>query len=115
MKEAQNQGDGKLKEETDELKLKKWMKNEVKLPQYFELLKENGFEDLDGVQDLTENDLREMGVEMHVRHPREKMGHRRKIMKFVAKLKATNNSSVPIQPPPSQQQHIPMTAAAPYI
>ena len=99
LKKAQNQGDEELKEETEEMKLKKWMEDEVKLPQYFALLKENGFEDLDGVQDLTENDLREMGI--------EKMGHRRKIIKFVSKLKVANNQSVSMQ-----EHHIPVAAAA---
>ena len=103
LKEAQNQGDEELKEETEEMKLKKWMEEEVKLPQYFDLLKENGFEDLDGVQDLTDNDLREMGI--------EKMGHRRKIIKFVSKLKATNTEPVQIQPT-AQQYHVPVAAAA---
>ena len=37
-------GDEEVKEETEEEKLRKWMENEVKLPRYFHVLKENGFE-----------------------------------------------------------------------
>ena len=104
LREAQNQGDEELKEETEEMKLKKWMEDEVKLPQYFELLKEDGFDDLESVQDVTEDDLKAMGI--------DKTGHRRKIMKFVTKLKAKNNPSVSIPSSMAQQGHIPVAAAA---
>ena len=105
LREAQNPGDEELKEETEEMKLKKWMEDEVKLPQYFELLKEDGFDDLESVQDVTEDDLKAMGI--------NKTGHRRKIIKFVTKLKATNNPLVAVQSS-APEQHAPAAAAAVY-
>ena len=104
LKEAQNQGDEELKEETEEMKLKKWMEDEVKLPQYFELLKEDGFDDLESVLDVTEDDLKAMGI--------DKTGHRRKILKFVTKLKAKNNPQDSIPSSMVQQGHVPVAAAA---
>ena len=69
-------------EDTERMKFKKWMENEVKLPQYFELLIENGFEDMESMKDITMEHLREMGI--------DKMGHRIKLMKSIAALKAAD-------------------------
>ena len=90
LKEANNhRNNEELKEETEEMKLKKWMDDVVKLPQYFELLKEDGFDDLESVQDLTDNDLKAMGV--------TKTGHRRMLLRNVAKLQIVNGiSSQPV-------------------
>merc|ERR1712176_1672491 len=97
----QNQGgDEEVKEESEEEKLRKWMEDEVKLPQYLDLLKEDGFDDPESVQELTEDDLKAMSI--------TKTGHRRKIMKNVARLKATNNPEVTIQ---SVSQPAPAAAA----
>ena len=52
----------------------------MKLPQYFELLIENGFEDMESMRDITVEHLREMGI--------DKEGHRLKLMKRVATLRA---------------------------
>ena len=84
------------------------MEDEVKLPQYFELLKEAGFDDLESVQDVTEDDLEAMGI--------NKTGHRRKIIKFVTKLKAKNNPFIPLAAAQSSspKQHAPAAAAAAY-
>ena len=89
-------GDEELKEETEEEKLRKWMENEVKLPRYFHVLKENGFEDMESVLDLTLNEMKEMGI--------DKMGHRKRIMKHIAKLQAANNPMVPEKVSVPQQQ-----------
>ena len=59
--------------------LREWIENKVKLPQYLDLLIENGFEDLETLQDITMEHLREMGI--------DKIGHRIKLMKAVATLK----------------------------
>ena len=67
----------------EESKLKKWMENEVKLPQYVDLLMENGFEDMESMRDITMEHLREIGI--------DKIGHRLKLMKSVAKLKAVGS------------------------
>ena len=72
----------KSQEAAEELKLKKWMESEVKLPQYFELLIENGFEDMESIKDITMDHLRDMGI--------DKIGHRLKFMKSVAALKASD-------------------------
>ena len=63
-------------ERTNEVKL--WMERIVKLPQYYNVLQEQGFDDMESVQEMTMEDLREMGVDM--------IGHRRKIMKKVREL-----------------------------
>ena len=63
--------------------MKNWIKDEVKLSQYCELLMENGFEDMESMKDITMEHLREMGI--------NKMGHRLKLMKSVAKLKAVDD------------------------
>ena len=67
-------------QENEASELQKWMENEVKLPQYFELLIENGFEDMESMRDITMEHLREMGM--------DKIGHRLKLMKSVATLRA---------------------------
>ena len=109
MMEAKNERDDEdLREENEKMKLEKWMENEVKLPQYLKLLKDDGFDDLEIVQDLTENDLRAMGI--------DKTGHRRKIIKFVGKLKRIKHSSAPRSPPPPPppppEYHVPGAGVA---
>ena len=69
-------------EDTERMKFKKWMENKVKLPQYFELFIEQGFEDMENMKDITMEHLREMGI--------DKMGHRMKLMKSIAALKAAD-------------------------
>ena len=69
-------------EDTERMKFKKWMENKVKLPQYFELLIDNGFEDMYSVTNITMEHLREIGI--------DKMGHRLKLMKSIAALKAVD-------------------------
>lgn len=73
------------KEETEEEKFRKWLQDEVKLPQYFGMLKQNGFDDMDSLQDLVEEDLSEMGI--------EKVGHRRRLMRNVDKWKEIVSNS----------------------
>ena len=65
--------------ENNESELREWIENKVKLPQYLELLIENGFEDLESLQDITMEHLREIRI--------DKIGHRIKLMKAVAALK----------------------------
>ena len=64
--------------ENNESELREWIENKVKLPQYLDLMIENGFEDLESLQDITMEHLREMGI--------DKIGHRIKLMKAVATL-----------------------------
>ena len=69
--------------EPEKLDLQTWLEHDVKLPQYVELLMDNGFEDMESMKYITMDHLREMGI--------EKMGHRLKLMKSVAKLKALDD------------------------
>ena len=74
-------------EERSEIeKMKMWIESEVKLPQYFQVLKDNGFEDMESVQYLTENDLKMMRI--------HKIGHRRKLMRYIMGLNALNECSL---------------------
>ena len=82
MKEREQRKD----QESSELAaVRRWMNTVVKLPQYMDLFIENGFEDLSVIQDLTIDDLMEMGI--------EKKGHRMKIVKCIAKLKESPSKS----------------------
>ena len=63
-------------------RLKEWIENEVKLPQYFDLLMENGFEDMESMKDITMEHLQEIGI--------SKLGHRVKFMKAVTTLKTAD-------------------------
>ena len=71
------------REQTENLELQQWMESEVKLPQYIELLMENGFEDMESMKDITMEHLRGMGI--------NKIRHRLKLMKSVAALQAKND------------------------
>ena len=74
--------DSEALEATEELIVKQWLVDEVKLPQYFEALKEGGFDDMESVYYVTEDDLKAMGI--------NKPGHRRKILIYAAKLTFNN-------------------------
>ena len=54
-------------------KMQKWLKETVKLPQYYQLLVQQGFDDLESIADITKDDLISMGI--------DKVGHQRKILK----------------------------------
>ena len=66
--------------ETD--RLREWLEIEVNLPQYVHLLKENGFEDIETMKDITMHHLQEIGV--------RKVGHRVKLLKAVTTVKAAD-------------------------
>ena len=69
----------KLKKE-----LKKWFYEDIKLPQYFKLFYENGYEDISYFDEhLVEDDLIEVGV--------KKKGHRHKILSEIKKLIKNKN------------------------
>ena len=51
----------------------------VKLPQYFDILIENGYDDLESVGDVTMEELSQIGI--------DKIGHRKKILKHALLLK----------------------------
>merc|ERR1712129_581389 len=70
-----------MMEHRKEMSVKEWLKNTVKLPQYFDLFAEQGFDEWDTIMDvgLTDNILEKIGI--------NKMGHRLKIMKWFKELK----------------------------
>ena len=65
-------------EAADQQKVRSWLTKIVKLPQYFQLLIENGFDDMECIGDLTLNDLKDIGM--------DKIGHRKKLIKYAQKL-----------------------------
>ena len=64
-------------------KLKLWLEEEVKLPQYYELFISNGIEDLETVALLTMTTIKGIGVDL--------IGHQIKILNEVNKLNQNNN------------------------
>ena len=60
-------------------KVKDWLCDLVKLPQYFDLFIENGYDDLETLSDLTMEELEHIGI--------EKRGHRKKILKHAMILR----------------------------
>ena len=71
-------GDEDGKEEMEEEKLRKWLEDIVRLPQYYEILVDQGFEDLESMKDITMDNLKEIGI--------DKLGHRSKIFKYAQQL-----------------------------
>ena len=55
----------------------KWLNDIVKLPQYYNVLIEDGLDDLEIVKDLTQDDLIKIGV--------DKYGHQKKIVNVLIK------------------------------
>merc|ERR1712242_694928 len=53
--------------------VQEWLKNKVKLPQYFQVFMLQGFDELEAIKDVTKDDLVAMGI--------DKVGHQRKILK----------------------------------
>ena len=63
---------------TEEQKVQKWLKETVKLPEYFQLLVDQGFDELECIKDVTKEDLVSMGI--------DKVGHQRRILKHSAMI-----------------------------
>merc|ERR1719249_457527 len=77
--------DEDVNEEKEDNELKQWMENEVKLP-YYRLLRDHGFEDMESIRYITMDDLKEINV--------HKLGHRKKILREIAKLNMIKQSEV---------------------
>eukprot|EP01084_Bolivina_argentea_P158020 275311_1 len=60
--------------------IKVWLENEVNLEEYYDVFIENGFEDIESLQDLDENIMNSIGI--------TKVGHRMKLMKYIKNLKS---------------------------
>eukprot|EP01084_Bolivina_argentea_P234736 395163_1 len=70
---------------SDKKQLKLWFTNVVKLPEYFDIFIEQGFEDLQSVKYVTANELELMGI--------SKIGHKMKLLRFIAKLNENQNQN----------------------
>ena len=66
---------------TEEERVQKWLKEVVKLPEYSQLLIQQGFDELDCIRDVTKEDLESMGI--------DKVGHQRRILKHSALITST--------------------------
>merc|ERR1712176_1307611 len=68
----------------DKIEIKKWLTNEVKLPEYFDNFVLNGFESLDFIcQIKTEHQLEAIGIAL--------IGHRIRILTAINKLNEEKN------------------------
>ena len=56
----------------------KWLRDVVRLPQYYDKLLKNGFDDLEFIQNITKEDLKKIGI--------DKIGHQKRILKFIKNL-----------------------------
>ena len=69
----------------EQQKLKSWLENTVKLPDYFDVLIEGGIDDLETLSMLTKNELNDIGI--------NKVGHQVKILSAAKKLGAQQNDA----------------------
>ncbi len=84
--QSQSQMSDERKEISAEEKVKDWIQNRVKLSEYTQLLIENGFDTMDSVCEITNEELTEMGM--------TKMGHRKRFIKHIQALKGTHQSQI---------------------
>ena len=70
-----------------EYAVKSWLKHTVRLSQYIDNFIKNGFDDIEVIQEtMSMDDLDEIGI--------KKLGHKKKIMLFIDKLKLNENNDV---------------------
>eukprot|EP01083_Nonionella_stella_P245145 852455_1 len=67
----------------DHERVREWLRNEVNLVQYHALFIENGFEDLESIKSLNMEILNMLQI--------DKIGHKMKILRCVAKLNQSQN------------------------
>ena len=85
MQNKLNNKPNKNKNISEKEKLRLWLKNVVHLEEYFNLFTKNGFDELDDMKDITINDLNIIGI--------KKLGHKKKLIKYIQKLNANNNKN----------------------
>ena len=56
----------------------KWLNEIVKLPQYYDILLQNGFDNIEFIKDITKEDLKDIGI--------AKLGHQKRILKCINEL-----------------------------
>ena len=59
----------------EQQRLYEWLDDKVKLPQYYHTFINNGFDDLQSIMDINDDELKQIGI--------FKMGHRKKIIKCI--------------------------------
>ena len=62
----------------DQLKVKQWLEEEVKLGEYFRIFAEHGIDDLETVNELNNDLLKQIGI--------HKSGHRIKLVRYIKRL-----------------------------
>merc|ERR1712113_955531 len=67
-------------------RIKIWLTENVRLPIYYDLLINNGYDDMESIRDITDNDLLQIGV--------DKIGHRKKIIKHAQQIMIKITSSI---------------------
>ena len=79
-----NDENGLIIEDAMECVVKSWLKHTVRLSQYVDNFLLNGFDDISVIKDtMNISDLDEIGI--------KKLGHKKKIMMHIDKLKSNNN------------------------
>ena len=63
-------------------KLRAWLKDTVKLEEYFEMFERNGFDSLDAIKLVTMEVLNMIGI--------DKIGHKMVLLRHIAKLNVNN-------------------------
>ncbi len=66
-------------------KIRNWINDSVKLPQYFQLFIKHGYDDVSIILDMNNEDLIQIGI--------DKIGHRKKVMKYIHLLQNTENNN----------------------
>ena len=93
LKELQLSIDGniakKLDESSKKQQLKLWLTNKCELPQYFDNLVLNGFDDFESLRDLSKEVMTDIGI--------DKIGHQLKLMRMIRKLSIGNGGDLNIE------------------
>ena len=88
--EIESTDDFKVDDErhNERLKLKEWLSQKVRFPEYYALFIESGIEDLETAALLSEDTMTQIGI--------KKVGHRMKIMKEVQKLRVNEQDALSV-------------------
>eukprot|EP01084_Bolivina_argentea_P157750 274880_1 len=70
----------------EQQKLKSWLENKVKLPQYYDVFLNNGIDELSVVAMIDKNTLKDMGIDT--------IGHQVKILNYAKQLNKNNNNVI---------------------
>merc|ERR1712129_270407 len=80
-----------MKPSLEQQAMQQWFQQTLRLPQFFHIFVDSGYEDLTFFDEvISDNELIEMGI--------KKKPHRKKIIKEINKLLATQNEQLPMTP-----------------